>query len=153
MPHGRDTETHVFFYEAEFYPLSNYSAFKLYWRGHEFQTLEHAYHWEKFSDDTHIQRLIERAPSAHQAQQIANEYRDERRPDWDDVKVNIMREMLLSKVGQHEYVRRKLLETGDRMLVEDSWRDDFWGWGPDQTGRNQMGRLWMEIRDVFRVVK
>ena len=48
---------------------------------------------------------------------------------------------------QHEYVRRKLLETGRRDLVEDSWRDGFWGWGEDRVGKNMLGRLWMDIRD------
>ena len=37
-----------------------------------------------------------------------------RRPDWDDVKIDIMRRILRTKADQHEYVRRKLLETGDR---------------------------------------
>lgn len=43
---------------------------------------------------------------------------------------------------------RDLLEkmTGDRELVEDSWRDDFWGWGPNRDGQNMLGKLWMELR-------
>jgi predicted NAD-dependent protein-ADP-ribosyltransferase YbiA (DUF1768 family) len=57
-----------------------------------------------------------------------------------------MHKILLAKVDQHPYVRRKLLETGARILVEDSWRDDFWGWGPNKDGQNVLGRLWMEIR-------
>ena len=47
--HGLDTEHEVFFYEQEFYVLSNFSAFSLMWQGHRFPTSEHAYHWEKFS--------------------------------------------------------------------------------------------------------
>ena len=66
--------------------------------------------------------------------------------NWDDVKVGIMRDILRAKVQQHEYVMRKLLATGTRELVEDSWRDDFWGWGPDGLGQNMLGKLWMEIR-------
>ncbi len=57
-----------------------------------------------------------------------------------------MRDILRAKAEQHEYVRRKLLATGDRELVEDSWRDDFWGWGPDRNGQNMLGKLWMEVR-------
>lgn len=48
MHHQRDTDTHVSFYEHEFYVLSNFSAFRLRWRGRDFDTSEHAYHWEKF---------------------------------------------------------------------------------------------------------
>jgi predicted NAD-dependent protein-ADP-ribosyltransferase YbiA (DUF1768 family) len=61
-----------------------------------------------------------------------------------------MRGILRAKAEQHEYVTRKLLATGDRRLVENSWRDDFWGWGPDRNGQNMLGRLWMEIRSEIR---
>jgi ribA/ribD-fused uncharacterized protein len=67
-------------------------------------------------------------------------------PEWLSLRVQTMREILCAKVQQHEYVKRKLLETGDRVLVEDSWRDGFWGWGKDRRGTNRLGQLWMEIR-------
>jgi pimeloyl-ACP methyl ester carboxylesterase len=35
-------------------------------------------------------------------------------------------------------------------LVENSWRDDFWGWGPNRDGQNMLGRLWMEVRAALR---
>ena len=47
-------------------------------------------------------------------------------------------------------MRRKLLATGDRTLIENSWRDDFWGWGPNRDGQNMLGRLWMEVRAELR---
>jgi ribA/ribD-fused uncharacterized protein len=150
MPHRLDTDSQIFFYENEFYVLSNYAAFRLMWQGTIFDTSEAAYHWEKFPDKPFIRRFIQNAPSAHVAQQIANEYKDERRADWDLIKVDRMAHILRAKCRQHEYVRRKLLETGLRELIEDSWRDDFWGWGPNHDGQNMMGKLWMEIRDEIR---
>lgn len=68
-------------------------------------------------------------------------------------KVDIMRVILRKKVEQHPYVRKKLLETGDRLLVENSWRDSFWGWGPNQDGLNMLGKLWMEIRTELRTAE
>jgi predicted NAD-dependent protein-ADP-ribosyltransferase YbiA (DUF1768 family) len=64
-----------------------------------------------------------------------------------------MRDILTAKADQHEYVRRKLLETGDRQLVENSWRDDFWGVGSNGNGQNQMGKLWMEVRAAIARVR
>lgn len=155
--HGLDTEREVFFYEQDFYVLSNFSAFRLFWRGNDFDTSEAAYHFEKFTDDEgaladmrSIRQAILMAPSAHEAFKIAERNRVHRRPDWDDVKVWIMREILRAKAAQHEYVRRKLLATGDRTLIENSWRDDFWGWGPNRDGKNMLGRLWMEVRAELR---
>lgn len=134
------------FYEREFYPLSNFSAFTLHWRGIRFDTSEAAYHWEKFPGHPEIRNEIARARSAHAAFKLAEQQRSFRRADWDAVKVGIMRDILQAKVEQHEYVQRKLIETGDRELVEDSWRDDFWGIGPNGDGQNMLGKLWMELR-------
>lgn len=141
-----DTDTHVFFYEQDFYVLSNFSAFTLMWKGIRFDTSEAAYHWEKFPHLPALQEEIRLARSAHDALQIARNHKKVQLPDWDDVKVKIMYGILQAKVEQHPYVRRKLVETGDRILVEDSWRDDFWGWGPNKDGQNVLGKLWMEIR-------
>lgn len=144
--HKLDTETQVFFYEQDFYVLSNFSAFRLYWKGLYFDTSEAAYHYEKFPEHHGVRAEISNAPSAHEAFKIAERNKKYRRPDWDAVKVDIMRDILRAKATQHEYVRRKLLATGDRELIEDSWRDDFWGWGPNRDGQNMLGKLWMEVR-------
>lgn len=156
--HGLDTDDRVFFYEQDFYVLSNFSSFTLQWRGSRFDTSEAAYHWEKFAGPGSdwvrgglVRLLIASARSAHDAFRIAQDHRRLRRADWDDVKVDVMRAILRAKVEQHEYVRRKLLATGDRELVENSWRDDYWGWGERGDGENRLGRLWMEIRAELRL--
>lgn len=145
MNHKLDTDTQVFFYEQDFYVLSNFSAFSLERNG-RFATSEHAYHWEKFPNQPGIQTAILNAISAHEAFKIAEQYKHLVRPDWKEVRVDIMRDILWAKVVQHEYVYRKLMATGDRELIEDSWRDDFWGWGENRNGHNMLGKLWMEIR-------
>lgn len=156
MNHGLDNDKQVFFYEQDFYVLSNFSAFNLRWHGHRFATSEHAYHWCKFSSlirsesGGYVRDQILDADSAHEAFKVAESNRDRRRIDWDDVKVDTMRAILRAKASQHEYVRRKLLATGDRDLIENSWRDDFWGWGEHRNGTNVLGKLWMEIREELR---
>lgn len=153
---GLDTTSRVRFYEHDFYVLSNFSAFSLKWQGRRFPTSEHAYHWEKFEPGTkdehglYVRDHILTAESAHAAFKMAEAWKPLRRPDWDSVKVDIMRSILREKARQHEYVRRKLLATGDRELVEDSWRDDFWGWGPNRDGKNMLGTLWMQVRAELR---
>jgi len=153
--HGLDTHERVCFYEQEFYPLSNFSAFAIYWLVHgsevhgsevRFDTSEALYHWHKFPDSAALRARIRLANSAHEAFKVAEEHRTRVRPDWNEVRVDVMRAILRTKVAQHEYVRRKLFETGTRELVENSWRDNFWGWGPNRDGQNMLGKLWMEIR-------
>lgn len=121
-----------------------------------FDTSEAVYHWEKFNgnvptqDQRTIQRMIREAPSAHEAFKIAERHREHRRPNWDQEKIDVMLRIIRAKVQQHEYVRRKLDQTGDKPLVEDSWRDDFWGWGPNRDGQNMLGKLWMQVRQEMR---
>lgn len=156
-----DTDKQVFFYEQDHYYLSNFSAFRVKWCGVNFDTSEHAYHFQRFrepfDDGTDEQRQLRgqimHAASAHEAFKLAQANRHCQRRDWDAVKVGIMRDILRAKIEQHEYVRRKLLDTGDLELVENSWRDDFWGWGPNRDGQNMLGKLWMEIRAELRAQK
>jgi ribA/ribD-fused uncharacterized protein len=148
--HGLDTPDLVCFYEQDFYVLSNFSAFNVSVFGQTFQTSEQAYHWIKFRGAPDIQALILKATSAHDAFKIAQQYKSEVRFDWDSVKISFMYTILMAKAQQHEYVRRKLLATGDRRLVENSWRDTFWGWGPNKDGQNMLGQLWMQIRKELR---
>jgi len=150
--HGLDTQQTVFFYEHDFYCLSNFSAFTLMWKNIRFDTSEAAYHYEKFPDDPDMQHAIITAASAHEAYKLAERNKACRRQDWDKVKIGVMLNILREKVSQHEYVRRKLLATGDRTLVEDSWRDSFWGWGKHIDGQNMLGKLWMQVRDELRNV-
>jgi len=154
---GLDNDRQVFFYEQDFYVLSNFSSFGIEWGGNYFPTSEHAYHHEKFvftgmmrGSIAEIRRKIRTATSAHVAFKLAEQHKSSRRPDWMAVRVGIMRRILRAKAEQHGYVLRKLLATGDRELIENSWRDDFWGWGPNRDGQNMLGKLWMEVRADLR---
>ncbi len=136
----------ICFYEREFYPFSNFSSFMLEWKGTLYMTSEHAYHTEKFTD-SEIIRKIKEARSVHDVFQISREYQDKVRPDWLDIRVSVMEEIIRAKVAQHPYVKQKLIESGGRKIIEDSWQDNFWGWGPNKDGQNQLGKIWMKIRD------
>lgn len=147
--HRLDTETQIFFYENEFYVFSNFSAFTTQWKGKLYPTSEQAYQAERYEDES-TKELIRTARSAHEAFVYAMTHKDADRKDWDDVRVSIMKDILRAKVEQHPYVKQKLLESGTKELIEDSWRDDFWGWGPNKDGKNQLGKLWMELRSELR---
>jgi ribA/ribD-fused uncharacterized protein len=154
-----DDERCVHFYEQDFYCLSNFSSFRLMWGGIDFDTLEHAYHFQKFrelfDDSTNEQRRIRgaimHARSAHDAFKLAEVNRQHQRSDWNAVKVDVMQQLIRAKVKQHAYVHRKLLDTGTRILIENSWRDDFWGWGPQRDGQNMLGRCWMALRSELQL--
>ena len=114
-------------------------------------TSEHAYHSEKFYD--HAPELFEALKgmkSAHDSFIFAHEHKHERRPDWSEVKRDIMKQICREKLRQHAYIQNKLIDTLDLTLVEDSPVDDYWGWGADKQGRNELGKIWMELREELR---
>lgn len=61
-----------------------------------------------------------------------------------------MEELLRLKIEQNSYVKKNLLQTEDYLIVEDSPKDSFWGWGPNRDGENQLGKLWMKLRKEIR---
>lgn len=135
------------FYPREFYPLDNFSAFQVDWKDRRWATSEHAYHAEKFFETAPdvVERIIE-ARSPHDALMIANRNKLLRIENWDEIKVSVMEEICYQKMIQNPYVEEKLRLSGDLEIIEDSTKDNFWGWGPNRDGRNELGKIWMRIR-------
>ena len=73
-----------------------------------------------------------------------------RREDWDDVKDDIMYKCLMVKFTTHENLKKMLLETEDRELVEHTENDSYWGDGGDGSGKNMFGVILMKVRDEIR---
>lgn len=68
------------------------------------------------------------------------------RPDWDEVKLGIMRRGDMAKYQQHPDLAALLRATENATLIEDAPYEPFWGWGLDQCGLNWAGRILMETR-------
>lgn len=144
-------EEDISFYPKEFYVFDNFSAFQVEYNGIIFPTSEHAYQSMQFiKTSKEIFEKIKNSKSAHDAQKMAFENKDKADPEWDKKKKEIMKSILRSKINQHPYVLKKLLQTGDRKIIEDSWRDPIWGWGEAKCGQNLLGQIWMELREEYR---
>lgn len=138
------------FYPREFYPLDNFSSFKVKWNGYLYSSLEEAFQSRLFLPNyPEIAEQIKKSYSAHEAQKIMFKNIDKVEYSNDE-QVLIMEELLRLKLEQNPYVKKKLLQTGDYLIVEDSPKDDFWGWGPNRDGCNQLGKLWMKLRDELK---
>ena len=138
------------FYPREFYPLDNFSSFKVEWNGYLYSSLEEAFQSRLFLPNyPEISEQIKNSYSAHEAQKIMFENIDKVEYSNDE-QILIMEDLLRLKLEQNPYVKKKLLQTGDYLIVEDSPKDDFWGWGPNRDGCNQLGKLWMKLRDELK---
>lgn len=72
------------------------------------------------------------------------------RGDWENVKETIMYEVCLAKFTQNEDLKRKLIETGDSILIEgNTWYDTYWG-VCNGKGKNALGKILMRIRSELR---
>src|SRR3989344_9123698 len=139
------------FYEREFYCFSNFSSFAVKWKGRLWQTSEHAYQASRFMGKSpKVVETIFKAKSADEAYKIAQKNLDKSFEDYRNTDVKNMESIVRAKLQQNPYVMHKLLQTGKRKIIEDSPKDNFWGWGPKRDGRNELGKIWMKLRDEFR---
>jgi ribA/ribD-fused uncharacterized protein len=69
------------------------------------------------------------------------------RPDWNDIRLTVMADLLERKFTQHPDLRARLIATAPRPLIEgNAWNDTFWGVCRG-SGFNHLGRLLMALRD------
>jgi len=134
------------YYETSNFVFSNFSAHIVTYKGVTYPTAEHAFHAQKFDDET-LRNQIRNCPSPIAAWELGRKLKPQRRSDWDDVKVDILTEIIRNKVEQNSDVKEALLSTGDEEIVEINPNDDFWGTGADGNGQNQTGKILMKIRD------
>lgn len=129
--------------------LGNYASCVVFYKGHAYQSVEHAYQAQKSADPA-IQKMIRDCVNPAAAKKLARSV--VLRPDWEAIKVPLMRTLLEEKFSQ-EPERSILLSTGDARLIEGNWwHDNFWGdcrcglAKCEAPGENYLGRLLMEVR-------
>ena len=136
--------------------LSNMApGFPLQVNGVRIRTSEALYQACRFPRRPDVQRQIIDDPSPMTAKMRSKPFRADTRPDWDAVRVKIMRWCLRVKLAQNwREFGRLLLATGDRPIVEQSRKDDFWGAkvadDGSLVGMNVLGRLLMELREQLK---
>lgn len=137
--------------------LSNMATFPLNVNDTPIRTSEALFQAIKFSHLPEVQKEIieQKSPIIVYRKKKKYEKLGKMRPDWEDVKVDVMRWCLHVKLAQNwEKFSALLLETGERPIVEKSDHDDFWGakMVDEQTlrGMNMLGRLLMELREKVK---
>ncbi len=118
-------------------------------------TSEALYQACRFPHKPDIQKLIIGQASPMTAKMVSKPHRKDSRLDWDEVRVQIMHWCLRVKLVQHwEKFSNLLLSTEDRPIVEESYRDPFWGAKPTNTetliGINVLGQLLTELREKLK---
>lgn len=132
--------------ENRFQYLSPFSAHQIQIWGEHFATVEHAYQASRVISGPEREAIIN-APSPLAAWKEGQKYKnDERLKVKGFDKLAVMEELFRAKLAQHEDIAEILKETGDAELIKVHEHDYFWGTGADGTGKNMMGKLWMQLR-------
>ena len=139
-------------YQWDIFPLDNFSAFGFVMNSEYFQTSEHAFQYLKFVDtNKEIANEIKASFSPNDARNIAHENKEYRLSNWSDVKYQNMEKVLRLKVEQNPIVKDVLLNTKDYIIAEICIDEDTdWGLDSNNQGDNNLGKIWMKIRDDIK---
>lgn len=153
----------IFFYShyGEFGFLSNFYPTQIKFREYIFPSSEHLYMWKKarFFEDLETSNKILHADSPRKAKQLGRLVANFDENIWKLHCGPAMISTLLHKFNDMT-MRRKLLSTYDKYLVEASPTDKIWGIGmsdsdPDRfddtkwIGENLLGNCLMQIRTFY----
>jgi len=137
---GRDDPHHL---------LASYSRHGFELDGQAWPSVEHYFQAMKFTDPL-LRDRIHRVPHPQAAARLARWRFWKVRRDWKKIQVVVMTRGTWIKCHAHPEVAEALLDTGERLIVESSLYDYYWGCGRDHRGRNLYGRMLMDIRGRLR---
>lgn len=135
-------------FRGQYYFLSNFYEDDLYFIQYDglfYNNAEAAFQSAKLLDK--VQRRQFCNLNASDAKRFGR--RVQLRPDWEQVKDNIMYEIIKSKFSI-KHLREMLLATGDAILIEgNTWNDTYWGMCRGK-GKNMLGKILMRVREELK---
>ena len=132
-------------FKGKYYFLSNFYSAPVTYDGLTFQNNEAAFQAAKCINPELRKQFINLNPS--KAKKLGRSVK--LRKDWEQVKVQIMKEICKAKFDQNEDLKKQLLATGKQTLEEgNTWGDRIWG-TVDGVGQNHLGKILMEIRKEY----
>jgi ribA/ribD-fused uncharacterized protein len=132
-------------FRREYSFLSNFYLRRFVYKSFMYSSAEHAYQGAKCmvrqDHDT-----IAQIQSPASAKKLGKLFQI--RPNWDQIKISLMKEILMAKFS-YSRMQQLLLATGDEELIEgNTWYDTFWG-VCNGVGENHLGKILMEIRIYY----
>ena len=133
--------------EYEF--LSNFYEVKITWQGLTYRNVEAAYQAQKCSERSHEFTNLTGAEAKKLGRLVTMD------PNWDYRKLIVMKNLVYLKFAENEYLKQKLLSTGDEYIEEGNWwGDTYWGVCTnkkyDHVGENHLGKILMEVRQMLK---
>ena len=134
-----------------FYEFSNFYPAEIDIDSKKYPTSEHYFQAMKFFPEEEIMEKVRLAKSPGIAAKIGRDRSLPLRIDWEEVKDDIMYDAIYAKFTQNSTLKDVLLSTGDKLLVEHTKNDFYWGDGGDGSGKNMLGTLLMKLRNELKL--
>lgn len=126
--------------------LSNFHPAPVYYDGVLYDTVEHAFQAAKTLslEDRSIISSCTTPGKAKRTGRAVN-----LRKDWNDVRVNIMKELVFQKFFMYPKLAQALIAIKEEIVEENEWGDTFWG-VYNGVGENNLGKILMAVRDHLK---
>jgi len=126
-------------------PLSNF------WVENDGKTLEHRFAALKTTDFYEKQWIMVQ-PTPGLAKKAGR--KATLRPDWDEIKRDLLWDLLLKKFLSDDFAWKYLVATGDAIIREkNTWNDTIWGVNMNNQGQNLLGMGLMYVRQVLQDIE
>ncbi len=162
-----DTPTHLYFYSGkEFYSNWHRYEFTDPITGVKFYNTEQAFMWYKadFFKDLLARDKIAAEPDAKKSKELGRQVRGYNERGWESVRLGYMTWVNYCKFTEISFqgmeIKKHLLHSGNKILVEASPYDKIWGVGLREddplildektwNGQNLLGVALMKVRDMI----
>lgn len=141
----------IYFYSPidNYGEFSNFSEHGIEHEGAYYPTVEHFFQSQKFLDAGYSER-IRKSQTPKEASILGRSRDFEIKKDWDQIKDDIMLLAVRKKFESNENLKKLLLSTEDKILIENSPYDNYWGIGRTGEGFNKLGVILMRIRELIK---
>lgn len=133
--------------------LSNFHPSPVTFEGFTYPSSEHAYVAAK-TLDLDLRREIAHIPTCGKVKRAGRKL--VLRSDWEQVKFNIMHEIVKDKFMFLPTLKAQLISTGSQILEEGNrWGDRIWGVSPARSGngQNKLGKILMLVREEISIIR
>ncbi|RGM72153.1 NADAR family protein [Agathobacter rectalis] len=133
-------------FRKQYYFLSNFYERNVEYNGLTYKNNEAAFQAQKCKTEEEKLQFINL--NASEAKKLGRKV--SLRADWEDIKVNVMRDVVKAKFEQNGDLKDALLATNDAYLEEgNTWGDRTWG-TVNGSGANLLGQILMNVREKLK---
>ena len=168
---NKNPKEEINFFDNGYHFLSNLYHCEVEYEGRVYQSSEAAFQASKFDKPEYKDMFVNLKPDNKKLNEwkrwgrpakplggprgkiCKNDPKAFNKEEWDNGKAyKVMKEVVYAKFSQNLDLKEKLLATGSANLIEGTtWNDRIWGVDlATMKGKNQLGKILMEVRDELK---